>query len=73
MALEKFFDSDIEPKPLCCNCEYFDGGGLSPEGFPLKANGDCLNQASPRLTTTIEGTCIKFWPCSTRWPDADAD
>lgn len=68
-----FFDDAIEPKALCANCEYFDGGGLTDEGFPKKAAGDCLNRTSPRFTTTVEQTCDKFWPCSTRWPDADSD
>lgn len=68
-----FFDEDIEPVALCANCEYFNGGGLSPEGRPINDNGDCLNSLSPRFTTTIEGSCTHFFPCSTRWPNADHD
>lgn len=71
--LTEFFGGDIEPKPLCGNCEYFDGGGLMKNGTPKDQNGDCLNEQSPRLTTTQAGTCSQFWPCSTRWPDADHD
>ncbi len=73
MNLERFFDQDIEPKPLCRNCEYYDGGGLTKEGNPISAYGDCHNSASPRFTTTAEDTCNKFFPCSERWPHADHD
>ena len=69
--LKGFLGRDIEPKALCANCEYFDGGGLTAEGYPRHANGDCLNSASPRFTTTIDNTCVQFFPCSSRWPDAD--
>ncbi len=67
----EFFDDDIEPKALCCNCEYFDGGGLDVRGKPINENGDCHNARSPRFTTTAAGTCSQFFPCSTRWPNAD--
>lgn len=67
----KFFDTEIEPKPLCGNCEYFDGGGLMDTGRPKNDNGDCHNTLSPHFTTTQAGSCTKFFPCSTRWPDAD--
>lgn len=69
--LKDFPFRDIEPKALCINCEYFDGGGLMADGRPKNDNGDCLNRASPRFTTTVEGTCREFFPCSSRWPDAD--
>lgn len=72
-APAKFFDSDIEPLPLCRNCEYFDGGGLTPDGHPIKEHGDCLNSMSLRFTTSANHSCNKFFPCSTRWPDADHD
>lgn len=72
MALEQFFDQEIEPKPLCRNCEYFDGGGLGPSGTPRNESGDCINVRSDRFTTTASGSCRMFFPCSTRWPDADA-
>lgn len=71
--LTEFFDQDTEPKAICRNCEYFDGGGITPAGQPKNDSGDCLNRASPRFTTTAEQTCEKFWPCSTRWPHADHD
>lgn len=71
MALELFFDQDIEPAAKCGNCEYYDGGGLNAAGRPIQARGDCNNCASPRFTTSIEQTCSHFFPCSTRWPDAD--
>src|SRR5687767_617759 len=71
MALEKFFDRDIEPEPLCRNCESFDGGGLTPEGVPVWDHGDCNNKASPFFQTSVGNTCRHFFPCSTRWPDAD--
>lgn len=69
--LNQFFDQEIEPKPLCRNCEYFDGGGLTPAGNPVNEHGDCLNQQSPIFTTTANSSCIRFFPCSTRWPEAD--
>ncbi len=69
--LKAFFDQDIEPAPTCHNCEYYDGGGLRPNGQPVNDAGDCLNRQSPRLQTTINDTCGKFFPCSTRWPGAD--
>jgi hypothetical protein len=69
--LEKFFDQEIEPAARCGNCEYFDGGGLTPEGKPVSERGDCLNRASPHFTTDASGLCKYFFPCSTRWPDAD--
>lgn len=69
----QFFDDDIEPAPLCGNCEYFDGGGLLPNGRPKNDNGNCLNTKSPRFTTTQSGGCNQFWPCTTRWPLADHD
>lgn len=68
----QFFDGDIEPDPLCRNCEYFDGGGLGADGVPINFEGDCGNRhSSPRFTTNQDQTCKGFWPCSTRWPDAD--
>lgn len=70
-ALPQFFDSDIEPKALCRNCEYYDGGGLLPNGDPREVTGDCLNVRSPRFQTQIDMACDQFFPCSTRWPDAD--
>lgn len=72
-APEKFFDTLIEPKALCRNCEYFDGGGLMKDGQPKNMHGDCHNARAPRFTTTRDDTCNQFWPCSTRWPDADSD
>lgn len=71
MAIDRFFDQEIEPKPRCRNCEYFDGGGLTREGNPVSAFGDCLNNQSPFFTTDVSNTCPHFFPCSTRWPDAD--
>lgn len=68
-APAEFFDRDIEPKALCRNCEYFDGGGLDVKGNPREFHGDCHNSLSDRFTTTADETCIKFWPCTTRWPD----
>lgn len=73
MALPQFFDRDVEPEPLCRNCEYFDGGGLTLEGNPMKEHGDCHNRMSPHFTTTADQGCDHFWPCSTRWPDCDHD
>lgn len=74
IALEKFFDQDVEPEPLCRNCEYFDGGGLLPDGNPKNTHGDCHNPASGRFTTSADESCVFFfWPCSTRWPDCDHD
>lgn len=67
----QFFDQDIEPKPLCRNCEYFDGGGLNIQGNPIEQRGDCRNSRSPRFTTDADNTCTQFFPCSTRWPEAD--
>jgi len=73
-ALENFFDQEIEPRPLCGNCEYYDGGGLRHDGNPIKIQGgDCTNRSSPRFQTTANDSCSKFFPCSTRWPDADHD
>jgi len=70
--LTEFFDQEIEPKALCRNCEYFDGGGLGIDGVPKDFHGDCLNRhSSPRFETTQDDTCKGFFPCSTRWPDAD--
>ena len=66
--LKKFFDQEIEPTPLCGNCEYFDGGGMQPNGTWMHLEGDCLNNESPRFQTNQSQT---FFPCSTRWPDAD--
>lgn len=71
MALEKFFDSDIEPEAKCRNCEYFDGGGLTVEGTNVQDDGDCRNWRSPYFTTSGGQTCKQFFPCTTRWPDAD--
>lgn len=71
-TLPEFFDQEIEPKPLCRNCEYFDGGGLKPNGDPVNGHGDCHNSASGRFQTSLDETCGRhFFPCSTRWPDAD--
>ncbi len=67
----RFFDDEIEPAALCRNCEYYDGGGLTPEGNPVKDSGDCHNTSSPRFTTAADQSCSVFWPCSTRWPEAD--
>lgn len=73
MALEQFFDQEIEPKALCRNCEYFDGGGLDAKGNPINQAGDCHNSQSGRFQTTADDTCGRFFfPCSTRWPNADA-
>lgn len=68
---KKFFDSDIEPAAKCRHCEYFDGGGLTPEGNPVHDRGDCLNRLSPYFTTSVEQGCDRFFPCTARWPDAD--
>lgn len=67
----KFFDQEIEPKPLCGNCEYYNGNGLMPNGEPREMSGDCMNTAAPRFQTSADETCPKFFPCSIRWPDAD--
>jgi hypothetical protein len=67
----KFFDQKIEPAPICRNCEYFDGGGLDAAGIPKNQNGDCLNKQSPNFVINASDTCRHFFPCSTRWPDAD--
>jgi hypothetical protein len=69
--LTKFFDQGIEPEAICRNCESFDGGGLSPDGVPINFEGDCLNSQAPSFQTNQDKTCRKFFPCSTRWPDAD--
>jgi hypothetical protein len=71
VKLTEFFDQDIEPKALCRNCEYFDGGGLKQNGDPLCDHGDCVNPRSDRLQTTADDGCKYFFPCSTRWPEAD--
>lgn len=71
VPLSKFHDREIEPGPLCRNCEYFDGGGLGTDGVPIMHDGDCLNGRSSRFQTTAEDTCRQFFPCSTRWPEAD--
>lgn len=71
--LTKFFDQDIEPAAICRNCESFDGGGLGQDGVPINFEGDCLNQDSPCFTTNQDSSCRKFFPCSTRWPNADHD
>ena len=47
------------------------GGGLDVKGNPVKNHGDCGNRSSPRFTTTADDVCNQFFPCSTRWPDAD--
>jgi hypothetical protein len=72
--LTEFFDQLTEPKPICGNCEYFDGGGMRPDGTWLYRQGDCHNShSSNRWTTSHDETCKGFWPCSTRWPDCDHD
>ena len=71
MKPKRFFDDLIEPKALCRNCEYFDGGGLRDDGQPINESGDCRNSSSPRFTTTADQFCAVFFPCSTRWPYAD--
>ncbi len=69
-----FFAAAIdEPKPICRHCEYFDGGGLGEDGVPIRFLGDCLNNRSPGLETNQDKSCSQFFPCSTRWPDADHD
>lgn len=73
MALEKFFDQLIEPAAICRNCEYFDGDGLGRDGVPINFEGDCGNSCAPAFQTNQDKTCKQFWPCSTRWPDADCD
>jgi hypothetical protein len=72
-TLSKFFDQEIEPAPVCRNCEYFDGGGLGEDGVPINFEGDCLNKSSPHFTNDQDGSCRKFFPCRTRWPEADHD
>ncbi len=67
----EFFDQEIEPKAICGNCDYFDGGGLISQGEPVSNAGDCVCKASPFFTTDAANTCCHFFPCSTRWPDAD--
>lgn len=57
-----------EVERRCGNCEYYDGGGMSPGGEPRNRSGDCLNSGSPRFTTTLNDTCNRFLPCTTRWP-----
>lgn len=71
--LTEFFDQLMEPKPLCGNCEYFDGGGMKPDGTWMHFDGDCHNGQSDRFQTSQDQTCKKFFPCSTRWPFADHD
>lgn len=60
------------PEPLCRNCEYFDGGGIGPDGQPREFHGDCHNRQSPRFTTTAIDTCPVFSPDTIRWPDPHA-
>lgn len=67
----RFYDDEIEPKALCRNCEYFDGGGLTDDGKPISMQGDCHNLRSPRFTTSADQFCASFFPCSIRWPNAD--
>lgn len=64
------FEGD-EPEAKCRNCEYFDGSGLAVDGTPIQDHGDCLNRNSPFFTTSGDKTCGEFFPCSTRWPNAD--
>lgn len=71
--LPEFFDADIEPAPLCRNCEYYNGNGIMPNGEPFEASGECTNRSAGRLQTTVNDTCPNFFPCSTRWPNADHD
>ena len=70
-GLVKFFDQEVEPEPICRNCEYFDGGGLEIDGSPRNLTDDCLNRQAPFFQTSAGNTCRHFFPCSTRWPDAD--
>lgn len=69
--LRTLFPPDEEPEALCRNCEYADFGGIKADGEPASLHGDCHNSESPRFETTADETCIKFFPCSARWPDAD--
>ena len=71
--LTEFFDQLMEPRPTCGNCEYFDGGGMRPDGTWMHFEGDCHNNNSDRFQTNQDETCAHFWPCSTRWPDCDHD
>lgn len=73
MALEKFFVQLMEPKPVCGNCEYFDGGGMRPDGTWMHFDGDCHSNQSGRFQTSQTDGCKHFWPCSTRWPFVDQD
>jgi hypothetical protein len=69
--IPEFFDQEIEPKALCRNCEYYDGGGLTVEGKVVSEEGDCRNPNSPWFRTSGNNACRYFFPCSTRWPEAD--
>jgi hypothetical protein len=71
MTLKQFFDQFMEPKAICGNCEYFDGGGQRPDGTWMHWDGDCHTDASGRFQTSQDDTCKAFFPCSTRWPRAD--
>lgn len=72
-AIPQFFDRLIEPKAICRNCEYFDGGGLGLDGVPNEYEGDCGNSRAPTFQTNQDKTCLHYFPCSIRWPDADHD
>ena len=54
----------------CDKCEYYDGGGVRPDGTVVSRHGDCLNPASERLQTTAEEWCKSFFPDTSRWPPA---
>ncbi|MFZ5692438.1 MAG: hypothetical protein ACOY5F_14410 [Pseudomonadota bacterium] len=62
-----------EPERKCRNCEFFDGGGLRPDGNPVMVLGDCLHGLSPHFNTSADDSCKCFYPCSTRWPKDGED
>lgn len=64
MAVENFFDQEIEPKAVCGNCDYHS---------PSSRGQMCGNTRSPRYTilTMPDDGCGRFFPCGKRWPDAD--
>lgn len=49
----------------CANCEYFDGGGIKPNGQPVEQYGDCLNSASDRFQTSATDVCTHWLKSTT--------
>lgn len=48
-------------KRTCATCEFFDGGGLLPNGQWKEQEGDCHNRHSPRFQTSVNQTCIHYF------------